>query len=473
MTPSSSSYPAHISAVTATESAREDLHGISQPDQTAVSEREAYQQEWPYTYPDNIGSIDVRPSPDERANWVPQVIKNYGVFVVGTGTIKDSRCGRFMPLQDDSAGACPQRPNEHKPFVLPIGCKRRECPDDFTRWSHQQARRLSNVTNGYLRAKFKHQAELVPGFVPRYLPDHISIHPPRALVVELVRRTEKALADGGIEESDYHAGIEFHRIFQQKYQYEEKKALDKLGMKGCAVVYHPIRLKKDQVDREADLMNDSGRYRQVLDKKTWIKEVKFSVHSHIVTDGSFLMSSEEFHDETGWTYRNHREIADIENLAKYLLSHAGANPGRHSIRYLGDYQKLSIEGTMKVETFIPCPECLKEGTPASEATYVVGKLLDIGYERDKDNHRQRMVSWTWGEIYGKHFIKRIRLIPVFRFRSFGRPRLPVERLHGKPLTLPHEAWSKLPEDLRSSCRWIIHFSPDEWIAFDKKPDWWV
>ena len=408
----------------------------------------------------------------ETADWVPRIIKEYRVFVVGTGTVKDARCGRFKPLLDDTAGACPNKPNEHKPFVLPIGCKRRECPEDFTRWSHQQARRLSNVVNGYLRVKFKHQAALVPGFTPRYLPDHISIHPPRALVVELVRRTEKALQAAGIEKTDYHAGIEFHRIFQQKYNYEEKKALDLLGLKGCAAVYHPVRLRKDQEDRTADAMMDTGRYRAVLDQKTWIKGVKFSVHSHIVTDGSFLPSSEEFHENTGWTYRNHRFIADIENLAKYLLSHAGANPGRHSIRYLGDFQKLAIEGTMKIETFIPCPECLQEGTPASEASYVVGRLLGMEYHRDKDRHT-RMTSWSWGEIYEKHYVKRVRLIPVFRLRSFGQPRKAVEKMNGKPLTLPYDTWSKLPKDLQDVSRWIIHFSQAEWMAFDKKPDWWV
>jgi hypothetical protein len=435
----------------------------------------------PYTYPDNIGTIDVRLPPDDgtknpvkdHADWAPRIIKEYGVFVVGTGPIKDSRCGRFKPLKDDSAGACPNKPNQHKPLVMPIGCTRRECPIDFTRATHKQARRLSNVVNGYLRVRFKHQAELVPGFVPRYLSDHISIHPPRSLFFELIRRTERDLQKAGILKTDYHAGIEFHRIFQQKYQYEEKKALDLLGMKGCVSVYHPIRLKKDQADREADLMNDSGRYREVLDKKTWISEVKFSPHSHIMTDSSFLMNSEEFHEESGgWTYRNHREIDNIENLAKYLLSHAGANPGRHSIRYLGDLQKLSIEGTMKVETFIPCPECLAEGIPEPDASYVVGTLLGIEYERDKDRHT-RMKSWSWGEIYGKHYVKRVRVIPLFRLRSFGQPRVPVEKMNGKPITLPHETWEHLPAHIQDKTRWMIHFSPGEWFAFDKKPEWYL
>jgi hypothetical protein len=422
--------------------------------------------------PDILGTIDVRSTTNERANWVPEIIQNYGVFVVGTGSPKDDRCGRFKPNNDDTAGACPNKPDKHKPFVLPIGCSRRECPDDYSRWSHKAARRCENVVNGYLNAKFKNQIATNPDFVPRYLPDHISIHPPRALVVELVRRTKMALADAGIEKSDYHCGREFHRIFQQKYQYEEKKALEVLGLKACASVYHPVRLRKDNADREADLMNDSSRYRAVLDGKNWIKHVKFSVHSHIITDGSFLMEYEEFNEKTGWTYRNHRAIANVENLVKYLLSHAGAVPGRHSIRYLGDYQKLNVEGTIKVETFIPCPECLKEGTRPGDCTYVVGKLIDMEYERDK-NRRTQLVKWSWSEIFGKHYIKRARIIPVFRLSPDGEPRIPVEKENGKPVSLPHEFWSKLPPALQAVRRWTQQFSQEEWLMVEKKPVWWV
>jgi len=428
-----------------------------------------------YSNPDYIGTIDVRVRSDEPADWVPDVIRKYGVFVVGTGTIKDARCGRFKPLEGDTAGACPQFPDKHKPFLLPIGCSRRECPDDYTRWSHKAARRLSNVVNGYLNAKFANQAKIIPNFSPRYLPDHVSLHPPRVLVLELVRRTKKALQQKGILDTDYHAPIEFHRIFQKKYEYEEKKVLDLLGMKASVSVYHPVRLRKDREDYEADQMMDTGRYREVLDRRTWVKDVKLSPHSHIITDGSFLMDSEEFYKESkGWTYRIHREIMDIENLAKYLLSHAAANPGKHSLRYLGEYQKISVEGTYKIEFFIPCPECLAEGTPANEASYVVGKIQDIKYERDRNGHNQ-MIAWTWGDIYGKHYVKRTRIFPVFRLIPFGQRRTPVERLHGKPITMPHDAWSKLPGSLQRSCRWIEQYSQDEWISIDqgKKPKWWV
>jgi hypothetical protein len=453
----------------------------SPADASRYARSEDQDEDFPYFYQpdpairisDNIGTIEVRLREKERADWVPEVIQNYGVFVVGTGQTKDARCGRFKPLNDDTAGACPNKPDQHKPFLLPIGCSRRECPEDFTRWTHKAARRLTNIVNGYLNAKYKNQSELMPGYVPRYLPDHISIHPPRSLVVELVRRTKKALEKKGILDSDYHAPAEFHRIFQKKYQYEEEKAIKILGLSSAVSFYHPVRLRSDAADREADQMNDSSRYRKVLDQKHWIKGVKFSVHSHIVTDGSYLMNSDEFYEVSGgWTYRNHREISDIENLAKYLLSHAAANPGKHSLRYLGEYQKMNVEGTIKVETFIPCPECLAEDIPECEASYVVGKILEIEYEKDRNGHNQ-ISRWEWGEIYGKHYIRRARIIPVFRLRPFGQRRIPVERLHGKPLTMPYDAWSKLPADLRASCQWIEHYSQDEWSNVENKPQWWI
>jgi len=449
--------------------------------------------------PDLIGTIGVRLTSDnteilksEKADWVPEVIRDFGVFVVGTGKVKNSKCGQFKPLEDDSAGACQNKPNEHMPFVLPIGCTRRECPEDFTRWVNKDARRIGNTVNGYLTVKFKHQAELIPGFVPRYLSDHISPHPPRDLVVELVRRSKRDLPRAlAKQKNDKYTPQEiFHRIFMKKYQYEEDKAVKLLGMKAWISIYHPIRLKSDAADYQADRMKDTSRYRAVLDKPNWIKHVKLSVHGHIITDASFLMSSDEFYKASGgWTYRNHREITDVERLAKYLLSHASAVPGKHSVRYLGDYQKMNVEGTIKVETFIACPECIKEGVPPEDSTYVVGKLLNMEYTRD-ENHRLHMSRWDWGEIYGKHYVKRARIIPIYRMNPAGLPRLPLEKLNDKPLTLPKKNWEKLKGYLlhplpgcgpwsgisrQDVTRWKEQYSQDEWISLpdDDKPRWWV
>jgi len=435
----------------------------------------------PITYPDYIGTIGVRSRLTdiskyvklEADDWVPKVIKNYGVFVVGAGKTKDSRCGRFMPLNGDTAGACPQRPNEHKPLLLPIGCTRRDCPEDYTRWSHKGARRVSDKVNGYLRAKVKEQSELIPGFILRYLPDHISVHPPKDVVIGLVRKTEKAMKERGILKSDYQAGIVFHQIFLKKYEYALKEVLEYLGVRNCVSVYHPIRLNKIWNEDKADVEQDTARYRRVLDNENWIHGVKFSVHSHIITDGSFLTNSDEFFEKTGWTYRNHREISDIENLVKYLLSHAGSIPGRHSVRYYGDFHNMTIEGIIKKEEFISCPECLKEGTPEVEATYIVGKLLgDPQYERDAKG-RNKLVKWEWGEIYGKKHVKRARNIPIFRLNHKGVSRCAVKKSYGRLETVPYTVWKELPKTLKYLPRWIEHYSPDEWNALSVKPEWYV
>ncbi|MHB8052068.1 MAG: hypothetical protein ACYDEZ_02005 [Methanoregula sp.] len=144
--------------------------------------------------------------------------------------------------------------------------------------SRTGSNRLSNVVNGYLDVKFKNQAKLIPGFVPRHLPGHISIHPSRNVVVELVGRSEKQLQKNGILKTDYHVGIEFHQTFQQKYQYKEKKVLEYLGVRTCVSIFHPVRLKKDEDDFKADKKYDTGRYRQVLDCKNWIN----GVNSHLI-----------------------------------------------------------------------------------------------------------------------------------------------------------------------------------------------
>lgn len=451
----------------------------------AVSERTAYQPDPAIRITDLIGTIEVRPPSEEleishkdRADWVPEVIRDFGVFVVGTGPVKDSRCGRFRPLAGDSAGACPNQPNKHKPFMVPAGCTRKACFEDWRRWVNKDSRRLENSVNGMLNAKFRNQADLIPGYEPRHLSDHVSIHPPRRLVVELVRRVKrdlpKALAN---PDNDKYAPEEiFHRLFKQKYEYEESKALAILGVKAPASIYHPVRLKSDIEDYNADAMYDPNRYRTVLDKATWIKHVKFSPHSHIITDGAFLMNSKEFYEASdGWTYRNHREINDVGRLAKYLLSHASAVPGKHSVRYLGDYKRLNLEGTIKVDTFIACPECVKEGMKPEDSTYVIGKLLDVEYGRDKNRHIE-ITGWSWGEIYERHYLRRTRIIPIFRLPPFGQRRQTVDKdAKGRPVTYERHIWNKLPASVQRVTRWIEHFSNDEWVSLpdDDKPRWWV
>ena len=467
-------YPAGPSGPhTVNESAREPSG-----DQTAVSERYSYQPNSSNSYPDVLGTIDhfshnyIKQYPD----WVPEVIEKYGVFVVGTGQIKDKRCGRKLPFGDDSAGACQIEPDKHKPLLLPIGCSRRECPEDWIRWAHKAGRRISNTVNGYLNARLREARETNPDFNLRYLPDHISIHPPKDLVIKLVEKTLAVLEKKGILQTDYMASKEFHKIFLKKYQAQEKKAIDLLGLKACVSVNHPIRLKQFEEEDTADVNQDTNRYRRVLDHEDWDECIVFAPHSHIITDGSYLPSAQEFYDKTkGWTYRNHREISDIERLVEYLVSHASAVPGKHTIRYLGEYQwRLSVEGTIKVDTFIPCPECLANNVKPSDCTYVVGKIGDINYERDDDGHNQ-MVSWNWLEIYEKHFIKRARIIPVFRLLKPGEKRVPIERLHGKPLEIEYYSWIKLKDNQKKVCRWIKHYSTEEWQALpdNEKPWWWI
>jgi len=131
---------------------------------------------------------------------------------------------------------------------------------------------------------------------------------------------------------------------------------------------------------------------------------------------------------------------------------------------------------MKVDTFIACPECVKEGERPEDSTYILGKLLDVEYARDENRHTE-LVNWSWGDIYGKHYLKRTRIIPVFRLPPFGQRRQPVRKDHkGRPeKPIERKYWDGLPADVQRVTRWIEHFSAGEWISLadEDKPRWWV
>jgi hypothetical protein len=430
------------------------------------------------TYPDIIGTFGGSHRGKETADWVPHVQKKYGpIPIVGTGWIKDARCGRFKPLDGDVAGACQNEPENHRPMLLPIGCSRKECPEDWNRWARKGARRAENVVNGYLTAKFKDQAELIPGFVPRYLPDHLSVHPSKKVVKDLVRRTEKALVWMEILRTDYHYGREFHRIFQKKYNDAEKAALAKADLKNYLSVYHPIRLRKTEDEDLTDFNQNTSRYRRVLDHKDRMKHVKFSPHSHIVTDGSYVMDAAEFYDLTnGWTYRNHREVTNIQVLMFYLLSHASATSNSHSVRYLGVLHNMTLQGNIEVEYFPECPECRKEGKyDPKQLNFTVGKLRTTEYQRDEKGHLI-LTDWEWEQISRK-VIRRTRIIPVYRLPKPGETRKGMRKTSdGKKVDqIPKDIWDHLLPEYQDERRYIQTYTAEEYIALpaSEKPVQWV
>lgn len=460
---------------------------------------------------DHVGTFGGSLRGEETADWVPHVQKEAGLFVVGTGKIKNDRCGRSRPLRDDVAGACQNEPENHPPFLLSIGCMRWACPEDWPRAARKEGRRAENKLNGFLTEKFKHQAALLPGFVPRYRPDHISVHPPRDVVVDLVRRTEKALKKKCVLKSDKQYGAEFHKIFQKKYNEAEQAVLLKAGLRDYLSVPHSIRLRKARDADQADVDQDTQRYRRVLDTKTWMKGVKFSPHSHIATDGSFLMGYAEFYTITGgWTYRRHGEVTSIKDLIYYLMSHATAVPGRHSLRYLGALHNMNLQGLVKVEYFPSCPVCLREGKhDPHQCNYTVGQLSATRYEKDPQGH-QVLVDWEWGPI-SQSFIRRTRTVPVFTLTPPGEPRrvmrkIPQEkperygmdewnivytslplpmcgpwstRKKKKPREkidlVPKEDWDKLPRAQQLTTRYIQRYSVEEYqdLPDHEKPQQWV
>lgn len=449
----------------ANESARE-----ASADQTAVSERYSYQQYSPNTYPDT-GSIKFR---RENSDFVPHVSVNYPLLEVGTGRVKNEYCGTVRAQAGSTIGACKNNPGKHKPLVIPNSCKRRTCPECWPHWARKAGKRVSVVLNGYLNAKYRDQRKLLPDFDIPYLPDHVSVHPGRGVISRLVRETELQLLDKDPSHIDPDA---FHKLFNKKYRIEVDAILEFMGVSGYIEITHDIRLKSDKESSKADQALDANRYREVLNCEDWRARVKFSPHSHIITDGCFIpLNSDELYERTGWTYRNHRPISGVTGLVYYLLSHAPARDGLHNIRYCGTLNKhrLSVIGEITIPVFPYCPECIAEGIPEKETGYVISKVEDITYKRDELG-RKVLDEWSFSMISNKP-VRKTEHITVYRILAPGEKRGEISRdPKGNPDYIPLESWEQLPPDKRHQFRWKKYYTLDEWAVLPAaaKPGEWV
>ena len=477
---------------TATESARE-----LSSDQTAVSER--YSCSWdlypdhpdfqdqdtasgavpverstlqndPSTYP-VTGSIKIR---RENSDFVPHVSINYPLRESGTGRVKGAYCGTVRAMPGSTIGACKNNPGNHKPLVIPNSCKRRECPECWPHWAKKAGKRVSGVLNGYLDAKYRNQRQLIPDFDIPYSPDHISVHPDRQTITRLVRETELQLLDKDPLHID---PDQFHKLFTKKYRRAVDEILTLMGVSGCVEIEHDIRLMSNKESDKADRACDANRYREVLDREDWRDHVKFSPHSHIITDGCFIpLNSDELYERTGWTYRNHRVISGVEGLVHYLLSHAPAREGIHNIRYCGTLNKhrLSVVGEITIPVFPKCLDCIKEGIPEKETGYVIAKIETIDYKRN-ERGRKVLDTWSFSQISNKP-VRKTEHIVVYRILAAGEKRGEIARdFRGNPEYIPRESWEKLPPDKRYRFRWKQYYSLEEYAALPgaARPGQWV
>jgi hypothetical protein len=368
----------------------------------------------------------------------------------GTGKVKDQYCGTFKLMPGSIAGACQNHPDEHKPAAIPLGCTRRECPECWPKWARRSGKRISALVNGYLNQKYKDQVQLLPGDPGAYLPDHVMISPGRATVQKLVAETEREISDPGVLVS---ASNQFHKIFMKKYRKEEARILALLEIAGGISIPHNIRLRSSKESEKADRANDTNRYREVLDRPDWHDGVKFSPHSHIITDGSYIpMTSDQLYEQTGWIYRNIGEISNLEALVFYLMSHAPVIEDLHNDRPFGTLHpsRLAHVGTTKIPVYPKCPECLAAGIAPEFSEYRVGIIGRVEYDRN-DRGRKVLKTWTFEAVTNKPY-RRTESIKEYRIL------LPGERI-----------------DRHKEPKWSRYFNLEKWEALppESKPRQWV
>jgi len=389
-------------------------------------------------------------APFERADWVPHVLERYPLLEVGTGRTKDQFCGTFKLMPGAIAGACRNNPDKHKPLAIPLGCTRRECPEDWVKWARRSGKRVSAILNGYFNQKYKNQKKLLPGEYGAYLSDQVVISPGRATVQRLVEDTEREISGPGVLVAQSN---DFHKLFMRKYRRAVDEIVEMLGITGAIEIPHNIRLRSSKESDKADRSRDVNRYRAVLDCDGWEEKVKFSPHSHLITDGGFIpMTSDELYEKTGWIYRNLGEVTNAEGLVYYLMSHAPCIEGIQNDRRLGTLHpsRLAHMGTIKIEIYPKCPECIAEGLAPEYADYVVGIVAGADYER---NNRGRKVlkSWLWEAVTMKPY-RQSEKIKVYRILQ------PGERI-----------------DRTQEPKWLEYYTAEKWAEMqpDLKPRQWV
>lgn len=402
-------------------------------------------------------------APVERADWVPHIIQSYPFLLAGTGRTKDNYCGTFKLMPGAIAGACRNNPAGHKPLAIPLGCTRRECPEDWGKWARRSGKRISGILNGYFNQKYKNQKKLLPGAPGAYLSDHVVISPGREFVQRITREAESEVSGPGQLVAHSKA---FHKAFIRRYRAGLDAHMEMLGITGAVEIFHNVRLKSGALSDKADRQCDVNRYREVLDCEGWEDKVKYSPHSHLITDGSFIsMTSDEFYEKTGWIYRNYREVTNAAGLVYYLMSHAPAIEGIQNDRRLGTLHpsRLAHMGTITVEVRPKCPECIAEGLDPQYADYVVGIVAGSDYELN-DRGRKVLKSWLWEAVTHKPYRQREK-IKVYR------------------ILLPGEKVDRVLEQMApeikgrhySGGKWSEYYQVDDWVKVPEcdKPRVWL
>jgi len=335
--------------------------------------------------------------------------------MTGTGFIKDENCGTVQAL----AGLCNNKPGEHRPVLIPFTCGRRACPECWPIWADRGGHRVRDMTNGYLTARYGPVQEIPRDQLRYLLPRHVSWHPPREVLEDLVGEVLEEITDLA----------QFQTVFHLKFRRLAQEVILGAGALGGIYIPHDIRLRKDRAATRADNELDTDRYRAVLDRADWREHVKYWPHAHGLIFG-MLETAPSFQKRTGWTYRVHRVVQDPDALVHYLLSHSIApETKQHVIIPFGDLKRLDKTGEHRCRRHVLCDECIDEGRPEDQAVRVMGRILpgslyfehDLKPEARLRHGRGELQAWGVEDLTDKHFV-RVHRVGVFRLRAPGEKR---------------------------------------------------
>lgn len=136
------------------------------------------------------------------------------------------------------------------------------------------------------------------------------------------------------------------------------KYAKKIGLSGGGLLFHPYRVRKEYQRPVQQAVKAAGKkmgtweaiHENVLDLPSHLDYLVFSPHFHIVGFFKLKQRSNEFFNETGWTYKNiswskgrgSENQEGVTRIFSYLLTHHAHEPRREAVHYFGTASKNKV-----------------------------------------------------------------------------------------------------------------------------------
>lgn len=217
---------------------------------------------------------------------------------------------------------------DHPRKIIPHSCGRPECPICYPTWGSRAAARVENLLEEYQRL-----------IGSRYRPFYVTLSPDPEDYQEETEETMRRLLE------------------------DARKMARILGASAVVVIPHGYRIRLERKREAADGASrlHVNRYEWCMKQPNPREFLSWSPHLHLMGWG-YLKDSDEFHQETGWVYKKHRNVDNIAKAAYYQLSHAWVPAGKqkHVLRYWGGLSPTNL-GCEKTVTWVEetCRVCGK------------------------------------------------------------------------------------------------------------------